>query len=114
MKQVLSIFLLLLFFVPACKKENELTSSKTADLKMVTIGLQNNCAVAMLLIAKANGYFKEQGLNVEFKFYPSGKLAYKGMLAGEVNYSTVADMPIASHGVNVDARIITSFATTRK
>lgn len=34
-------------------------------------------------IAREGGYFKEQGLNVEFIYIPSGSLAIQAMLAGE-------------------------------
>ena len=104
---------LLVFFTVSCGKKVE-KNSKAKEIAKCRIGLQNNCVVALILIAKAEGYFKDQGLDVNFKFYPSGKLAYKGMLAGEVDFSTVADMPVSSHGVDVDASILTVIAHTDK
>lgn len=108
------IFAGFLVFSFSCKEEHDSSYVKTSDLKKVSIGIPNNTVSYLLLIAKANGYFKEHGLNVEFKFYPSMDIAYKGMLAGEVNYSLVSGMSIARHGIKADAKIIINSCKSRR
>ncbi len=52
---------------------------------------------ALVFIAKELGFFKEQGLNVELKSYPSGKQAATALLNDEVDISTTADAGFIKH-----------------
>ena len=70
------------------------TTKYTGPVEKVSIGIQNNTITALILVAKGKGYFKEHGLDLSLRKYPSGKLALKGMFDGEVNISTVSDIPV--------------------
>ena len=52
------------------------------------------------MIAHDQGFFKQAGLDVRVKEYASGKLALKGLLAGEVSLATSADIPIVFNSFN--------------
>lgn len=61
----------------------------------VTFGLAHESLAALAMIGKDRGFFADAGLEVTFKDYSSGKNALKGLLAGEVQLATSADIPIA-------------------
>lgn len=61
----------------------------------ISIGFPREPISALTIIAHAKGYFAAQGLNVTaVDKYPSGKRALEGLLAGEVDVTTAADVPI--------------------
>jgi NitT/TauT family transport system substrate-binding protein len=62
--------------------------------RVLRIGTQDNAFSALVLAAEGGGFFEEEGLDVTIAKYPSGKLAFKAALAGEVDMATVADMPV--------------------
>ena len=50
---------------------------------------------SLVRIAKENGYFQQEGVEVEVKGFPTGKMALNAMFSGEVDLGTVAGPPIA-------------------
>lgn len=60
----------------------------------VRLGISRSLLSAPLIIAFDQGYFKKEGTDVTIKEYNSGRLALEGLLAGEVDVSTVAGTPI--------------------
>ena len=60
----------------------------------IRLGVSKSFFSVPIYIAKKQGYFAEEGLDVTITEYSSGKLVTKGLFAGEVDISTVADMPI--------------------
>jgi len=76
-------------FLVSCKPG---ASSKSRE--KVRLGISRSFLSVPVYIAKEQGYFSEEGLDVEVKEYSSGKMATKALFAGEVDISTVADMPV--------------------
>lgn len=67
-------------------------------LEKVTIGISATSLLPSLVhIAKENGYFLEEGIDVEIKGYPTGKAALAATFNGEVDMATVADTPIVTN-----------------
>lgn len=60
----------------------------------VRFGISRSPLSAPLIVAFEKEYFQEEDVNVTLKEYNSGKLALEGLLAGEVDISTVAGTPI--------------------
>jgi len=60
----------------------------------VRLGISKSFLSIPVYIAKEQGYFAKEGLDITIKEYSSGKKAMQSMLAGEVDISTVADMPV--------------------
>ena len=58
------------------------------------LGISKSFLSIPIYIAKNEGFFAKEGLNVKIKEYSSGKLATNGMFNGENDISTVADMPV--------------------
>ena len=89
-----AVFVVLTFAVGTyffmCCKPGETTKSR----EKVRLGISKSFLSIPVYIAKEQGYFAKGGLDVAVKEYSSGKKATQGLFAGEVDISTVADMPI--------------------
>lgn len=91
----IAVFLIILFFgmivlSTSCKKSEKIAGPK----EKVTIGVASLFLSSPLIIAQEKGYFADEGLDVTFKLYPSGKKALEAMFAGEAEIATVAETPI--------------------
>lgn len=83
-----------LYFYGPGQLQRHLTSFVRAP-EPVTFGLAHESLAALAMIAKDRGFFADAGLDATFKEYASGKNALKGLLKGEVQLATTADIPIA-------------------
>ena len=64
----------------------------------LTLALSRSFLSTPLYLAQLKGFFTDEGLDIILQEYPSGKLSTKAMLSGEVDVSTVADLPIVMNG----------------
>lgn len=90
--KAISIVLILVvgtYFLASCKPAEPIKS-----MEKVNLGISKSFLSIPVYIAKKQGFFSQEGLDVTMKEYDSGKLATKGLFAGEVEISTVADMPV--------------------
>ena len=65
-------------------------------------------SVMCILIANKEGYFKEEGINVEFLSI-RGEIAIRTALAGEVDFFTNAGSAMAAAARNVPVKIVAVF-----
>jgi NitT/TauT family transport system substrate-binding protein len=65
-----------------------------AEKEKISLGISRSFLSIPIYLAKELGFFASEGLDITIHEYGSGKLATDAMLRGEVNISTVADMPI--------------------
>jgi ABC-type nitrate/sulfonate/bicarbonate transport system substrate-binding protein len=88
----------------------ESTTSKqlpAPSVENLTLGTSAHDLSSLIWIAKARGYFSEQGLNIDFKLYESGHLALKDLLAGKLDFATATEFAAVRHGIaHPDFRII--------
>ncbi len=77
--------LMLTLLVISCSSSN---STKTVRLAGTASVLDS-----LVWIANEQGFFKEQGLDVVFKVYPTGKRSLLGMLDNKADVATTADVP---------------------
>ncbi|MFA5047829.1 MAG: ABC transporter substrate-binding protein [Patescibacteria group bacterium] len=61
----------------------------------ISIGVITQPPAALIMVAKDKGFFTEQGLDVELKEFTAGKLALQALLAGSLDFSISADVPVA-------------------
>lgn len=72
-------------------------------LERVSIGISATSLLpALIHIADNEGFFQEEGLDVEIEGYPTGKAALAATLNGEVDMGTVADIPIVFNSFERD------------
>lgn len=81
--------------------------------KTVKIGVSKEPLASLVTIAYEKHLFSQEGIDVIIKEYPSGKLALKGMLEGEVEVATVAVTPIVFNSFNYqDFRIVATIGSS--
>lgn len=84
-------------FLVSCKQ------GKPPKIKeKIRLGASKSFLSVPVYIAKAQGYFAKEDLAVTVKEYGSGKVATQALFAGEVDISTVADMPVVFNGFKRD------------
>ncbi|MBW2344805.1 MAG: NrtA/SsuA/CpmA family ABC transporter substrate-binding protein [Deltaproteobacteria bacterium] len=77
----------------------------------ISLGVSKSFLSIPVYIAKEQGFFAKEGLDITIKEYSSGKLATKGLFAGEVDISTAADMPVVINSFKrEDFHIFATFA----
>ncbi|MCV6637793.1 ABC transporter substrate-binding protein [Candidatus Albibeggiatoa sp. nov. NOAA] len=69
------------------------TDGHTHTVPSITIGAAIDLINSLVWIADNQQYFKQAGVNVELKPYPSGKVALNAFLNGEVDLATTAEAP---------------------
>ena len=80
----------------------------------LTLGAYRGDTAALVWIAKDQGYFLDNGLDVTIREYEAGKLAADALLAGEVDIATTAEFVLVSNSFDrEDLRILGSIATAR-
>ncbi len=105
------LFILLIIFSINCTNEK---AHQTVSLSKIRVGVQNSSVSSLVFIAKQSGFFIKNGLDVTIIRYPSGKVAFQGMLKGETDLSTVADIPVMIGAVqNKKFKILCSIAETQ-
>ena len=86
-----------------------LLMSCSPSYKPQTVTLASTASLldSLVWIANEQGYFKDEGLEVIFHVYPSGKRALIGMLEGNADVVTTADVPfMAQLYKHPDLRVI--------
>ncbi|MBW2042745.1 MAG: NrtA/SsuA/CpmA family ABC transporter substrate-binding protein [Deltaproteobacteria bacterium] len=85
-------------------------SNEPQARKKLAVGVSKSFLSIPVYIAQESGVFSEEALDVTLKEYPSGKMAIEALFAGEVDLSTVADMPIVLNSFKRhDFCLLTSF-----
>jgi ABC-type nitrate/sulfonate/bicarbonate transport system substrate-binding protein len=71
--------------------------SHNGDLKSVrrvTIGIQVSPAMTLVMVAKDEGFFSQQGLDVDLKEFTAGKFALQAFLGGSIDFAVSGDVPV--------------------
>lgn len=69
-------------------------NSKPTELQPVTVGIQSSPAMALVMVAKDEGFFEKQGLDVELKEFAAGKDVLAAFLGGSLDFSISGDVPV--------------------
>jgi len=105
---MLRLSLILVFLVTlGCGKDAE-REARNAPLEL-SLALQAAPWSGLVAIAYEKGFFKQAGVEVKLKLYPSGLDALKAMQQGEAQLATVADFAFATKmGEDPNLRVIAS------
>lgn len=76
------------------------TGAVVSEREKITIAQTISPKGALFTIAEENGYFAEEGLDVNVKKFTAGRLALDTLLSKDVQFANVADVPIMSAGLN--------------
>jgi NitT/TauT family transport system substrate-binding protein len=100
------LLLSLTVFSASCQKPEKSAGPK----EKVTIGVGSGGVSLPFIIAREKGFFQEEGLDATIRSYPSGKKALEAMFAGEVDSSTLTEMPIVLNSfIRDDFAVIATF-----
>lgn len=69
-------------------------SNVTVAREKVEVGVSKSFMSLPVSVAQKQGFFSDEGLDVTVKAYDSGRKATEALFAGEVDISTVADIPV--------------------
>jgi len=92
----LLLVLYCLLTLTGCEKPQVTTgaSGTTAARQKITFALTTQPQSTLVHIALKNGYFSDQGLDVQPLVHSFGKAALQSLLDGKANFATVAETPI--------------------
>jgi NitT/TauT family transport system substrate-binding protein len=65
------------------------------ELPKVKIGIQSSPAMALVMTAKEEGCFEQEGVEVELVPFTAGKFALQALLGGSLNYCVSGEVPVA-------------------
>lgn len=86
MKKLLGILLVLFIVVGCSSKNEELTKVKLGDLRSEFW--------LPIYVAKENGYFKDEGLDVELITFKDGPVELQSALNGEIDFAVLSTEPV--------------------
>lgn len=123
MKKILSVLLIAsitLLTITGCGNSTK-TSSASSDSsnsstehssgKTVRLGMLSGHTLP--IIAEHNGYFKDQGVNVEIKTFSTGAAEIEAYTAGELDIIETGDLPVINGVLNgVDLKIVGSYSSS--
>jgi ABC-type nitrate/sulfonate/bicarbonate transport system substrate-binding protein len=82
--------LIALYALIGCRSPAPLANGHTK----VSVGIQVSPAMMLLMVAKDEGFFEQQGLDVDLKQFTAGKFALQAFFAGSVDYAVSGDVPM--------------------
>lgn len=108
----ISLFALLVAFTAGCERQE---TKKPLLPEKITMSISNELIGALVYVADAKGYFKDEGLDISIKQYPSGKNALEGMFNQEVDIATSSEIPVVMRSFDRnDFSIIATIGTSDK
>lgn len=93
----LVLLVILALALAACDRSQDNQGSPPPavhDAAPLPLGLALQPTSALAIVAARKGLFRDAGLAVEIREYPSGKLALQGMQAGDCDLATAAAVPV--------------------
>lgn len=66
----------------------------------ITLAINPIPLSSLIFIAEEKGYFAEEGLEIEFVNFQTGKMALDAFIGGGAEFATTADIPIMLAGLN--------------
>jgi len=101
LKTVCLLLLLIIIFFGACSKEDGKAPIKAFE--KVSLGVPSSdypLFFAFVLLAKEQGFFKDQGLDMTYTFFPHGVGSLKALQNGEVDMAIGAEFPFVRQNLD--------------
>ncbi|MFC1753967.1 ABC transporter substrate-binding protein [Thermoproteota archaeon] len=78
---------------------SEIRNDEEPNLSKISLAINTFPNSALVHIAQEKGYFIQEGLDVKYHAFPTGKIALDAMIGGGADIATTADVPIALAGL---------------
>jgi ABC-type nitrate/sulfonate/bicarbonate transport system substrate-binding protein len=112
LKSICLLLILIIITFVACSKED--AKGPTGALEKISLGIPSSdypLFFAFVLLAKEQGFFKDQALDVTYKYYPHGVGSLKALQKGEVDMAIGAEFPFVRQNLEGSrAKIFASIA----
>jgi NitT/TauT family transport system substrate-binding protein len=95
-------FFLILFVINFGACSNEGKEQPTGSFEKVTLGVPSSdypLFFALILLAREQGFFKEQGLDINYKYFPHGVASLKALQSGDVDIAIGAEFPFVKQNL---------------
>ena len=96
----------------ACSEERK--EQTTGSIQKITLGVPSHdypIFLALIQLAKEQGFFKDQGIDVVYKFFPHGVASLKALQTDDVDITIGAEFPFVKQNLdNSRMKIIASIA----
>ena len=86
------LLLLALVAVPLWRHSRPASSGQA--MAKVSIGIQASPAMALVMVAKDEGLFEREGVDVDIKQFSAGKFALQAMMGGSVDFAVAGEVPV--------------------
>ena len=115
---VLMIVVALIFTGCTNGKENQEAKVKSEEnpkeLTKVTVSEFRGVKYAPVHVAYQNGYYEDEGLDIEFAVYGDGPVAFQGMHAGDSQFCLLSIDPVfRAFDEGLESKLIAAVDTTR-
>jgi NitT/TauT family transport system substrate-binding protein len=82
--------------VAGCSNSNKKTeiTNEGKELTKIVVSEFRNASWSAAYVAEANGYFEEEGLEVEWALYDDGPIAFQGMHSGDSQFCLLSQEPV--------------------
>lgn len=97
MKKIISVVLLICLvaaMLVGCGSDTEKQTTSSSKLEKVVVSEFRHTGWIASHVAMQLGYFKEEGLDVEFAIYKDGPIAFQGMHAGDSQFCLLSAEPV--------------------
>ena len=110
--KLLLITTIFALFVTGCTNTKE--NSESEELTKITVSEFRGVKYAPVHVAYENGYFKDEGLDVEFAVYGDGPVAFQGMHAGDSQFCLLSIDPVfRAFDEGLESKLVAAVDTTR-
>lgn len=91
---IISVLTLSLSLLTGCGNSNPTSETDNKELTKVVVSEFRGINWASTYVADALGFFKEEGLEIEYSIYKDGPIAFQGMHAGDSDFCLLSAEPV--------------------
>lgn len=94
---LLLVIAMLILAIAGCgSKQSEAaeTAKKSDELTKITVSEFRGLGWAAVYVADAKGYYKEEGLDIDYALYDDGPVAFQGMHGGDSQFCLLSQEPV--------------------
>lgn len=74
-------------------RNGESSTGNGSELPKLSVGIQSSPAMALVMVAEEEGFFDEEGVDVQIEEFTAGKFALQAFLGGSVDVAVPGDVP---------------------
>lgn len=88
------VLLMMLSLLAGCQKQTDSSEETQETVEDIKVSEFRSLNWAPVFVAYEEGFFEEEGLNVEFVKYADGPIAFEGLHAGDSQFCLISQEPV--------------------